>query len=213
MTDIPKHNTANSKTSITLFSGIFISVALFFLLILSRILCINKTELDDSAHVDHVTHNTIEPGSVYVTAYGGNTATLISGFTSSKWNHVAVVGEDGLIHEITSGVIKTSELHDWKRKWLGTTIVVLERSNTVQFNINGKVTDLKQTGVKVSVNPVFLSGLLFGVDLDEDTMYCTKFVKHVLDEELPLIPADYVAYNNPILKSAYLPPQALYYIE
>lgn len=211
--DKPRHTTANSKTLLTFMSGVFISIAIFFLLILSRLLRVDRQEMDSSAfHDKTTTQRRISPGSIYITAYEGSVAGLISGFTSSKWNHIALVGEDNLVHEILRDEIHTTDIDKWRTKWADKTIVLLERSEYPLFSINERVSDLREQGIRVSVNPLFLSGLLFGVDLDENTMYCTKFVRYVLDEDLPLIPSEYVSINNEVLSKSYYDPYPVRYV-
>lgn len=210
ITDRDTHTTANKKTSLMFLSGLFISVALFFLFVLSRLLRVDVKEMNDSAYTDTITSNRLlTPGTIYVTAYGGNTARLISGFTDSKWNHVALVGEDNTVHEISGGKIKTSTLSEWKEKWEDKVVVIIERKQAPEFNVNENVIILKNKGINVNVNPVFLSGLLVGIDFNKDTMYCTKFIKYILNEELPLKPGEYVANTDPILIREYHQPQAV----
>lgn len=215
ITDNPRHNTENKRTSITLFfSGIFVSVAILFLLIISRLLKVDREELTNEAFTDYITSSRIiTPGSIYITSYEGNTAKLISGFTGSKWNHIALVGEDNLVHEISHGEIRSTDMKGWREKWQNRTIVLLERRDDLGFVVNDKVYELKKEGIKVCVNPIFLSGLLMGFDLKKDSMYCTKFVRYIMQEDLPLIPMEYVnPTEDSIIPLYYYKPYSLQYL-
>jgi hypothetical protein len=132
--------------------------------------------------IDH-----LPDGSLVIVAYNGSpTMGIVSSWTRSKWNHVAIVF-GGQVYEATQtpGAILKTDLVKWRRK--------IRECHNVAYRIytgpnsaamyRGMISVVNSRRWKFTSNMVKWAALIARVELhEEEEIYCAKFVREVLVE-------------------------------